>query len=60
MTASPPRELLEALGQDLALAPTWRAQAARATAAVERSDLLQLIARQLLVASRGGRARLRR
>jgi hypothetical protein len=54
------RELLEALGQDLALAPTWRAQAARATAAVERSDLLQLIARQLLVASRGGRARLRR
>jgi hypothetical protein len=57
---APPRELLEALGQDLALAPDWRARARAATAAVERRALLRRVARQLLVASRGGRARLRR
>jgi hypothetical protein len=57
---APPRELLEALGQDLALSPDWRAQARDATAAVERRALLHRVARQLLVASRGGRARLRR
>jgi hypothetical protein len=60
MTAAPSRELLQALGEDLALSPTWREQAARATAAVERRFLLAQVRRRLLVCTPAARARLRR
>ena len=59
MTAAPSRELLCSLGEDLGLSPTWRAQAVRATAEVERRFLLVQVARRLLVATPAARARLR-
>jgi len=59
MIEAPPRKLLVDLGADLHLPPGWRDQAARATAAVERSTLLAQLRRQLLVATRYGRDRLR-
>jgi hypothetical protein len=53
------RQLLPALGEDLALPPAWRELAARAHATVEQRWLLGQLGRRLLVCTPAARARLR-
>ena len=60
MKATLLRQLLVALGEDLALGPAWAARAARATTAFDRPWLLGQLRRRLLVCTADGRARLRR